>query len=177
MSERPEIDAADTVPAPAPDWTWDRPAPRARLLFHLQDLTRFLFVWLPLSAVTGGMVAAMVDWGTGAAWTVVAMFVGFLKALWYPSLAFDRWAWSLRDAELVVAHGVIFRSVVGIPLGRIQHVDLRQGPLELSFGLARLQIHTASGLGADGTIPGMEVAAAEALRERLVRSAGGDDGV
>ncbi len=176
MSAPADIDAADASAAPA-DFTWDRPAGRARLLFHLQALVQLVFVWLPLSAVTGGFVATMADWGTGAAWTATAAFVGFLHALWYPSLSFDRWAWSLRDAELVVSSGVIFRSVVGIPLGRIQHVDLRQGPLELSLGLARLQIHTASGLGADGTIPGMELAAAEALRERLVRSADGDDGV
>lgn len=160
-----------------PEWVWERPAARARLLFHLQAIVRFLLAWLPLSSALGGLVAAGTTGAAGAAVGCAVAFVGFLQAIWWPSLSFDRYAWCLRETELVVASGVVFRSIVGIPLTRIQHVDLRQGPLELLLGLAHLQIHTASGLGADGQVPGMELATAEHLRERLMHVAGGDDGV
>ena len=44
------------------------------------------------------------------------------------------------------------------------------------MGLARVQIHTASGLGGDGAIPGLELDVAESLRDQLVE-VDGDDGV
>jgi membrane protein YdbS with pleckstrin-like domain len=55
-------------------------------------------------------------------------------------------------------------------------VDLKQGPLEQWMGLTRVQIYTASGMGADGVIPGMALGLAESLRDQLV-SVVGDDGV
>ena len=76
----------------------------------------------------------------------------------------------------VIVHGVIVKEVTAIPLSRIQHVDTRQGILEQWFGLARLSIYTASGMGADGFIPGLTSEMADALRDRLVRD-DGDDGV
>ena len=88
---------------------------------------------------------------------------------WYPQRAHERWGWALREHDLVISHGVLLHQVVSIPAGRIQHVDVHQGPIERALGLARLQIFTASGGGADGEIPGLTRATADALRERLVR--------
>jgi hypothetical protein len=58
----------------------------------------------------------------------------------------------------------------------VQHVDLRQGPLDRLFGLACVSVYTAAGQGADAEIVGIAKADAERLRERLVRAAA-DDGV
>lgn len=151
-------------------------APRARLLFYLQAFSRLLLFWVPVSiagAVVGSIFWSAV-WGplSALAW----LFAMFLLALWWPSLSFDRWGYAVRDEDLIIARGVLFRSVTAIPLGRIQHVDTRQGPLEQWFGLARVQVYTASGVGADGVVPGLELADAEALRDRLVEVRG-DDGV
>jgi membrane protein YdbS with pleckstrin-like domain len=63
-----------------------------------------------------------------------------------------------------------------VPTNRIQHVDVRQGPLEQWLGLSRVLVYTASGMGADGVIPGLNVETAEALRDQLVRTEG-DGGV
>ena len=71
---------------------------------------------------------------------------------------------------------MLIRSIVAIPTSRIQHVDTRQGPIEQWMGLARLQVHTASGVGGDGMIPGLELPVAEALRDQLV-DVDGEDGV
>ncbi|NPC86418.1 PH domain-containing protein, partial [Pyxidicoccus fallax] len=88
---------------------------------------------------------------------------------WYPTRAHQRWGWALREHDLLIAHGVLVRRLVSIPAGRIQHVDVHQGPIERSLGLARLQVYTASGGGADGEIPGLARETADALREKLVR--------
>jgi hypothetical protein len=155
---------------------WSPLAPRARVLFHIQALVQFGFFWLP-SCVFGGACVAMVTSVTVALVVAIGLvFVVLLLSLWLPTWSFERWGYALREEDLLIAHGVLVRSVTAIPTGRIQHVDTRQGPLEQWLGLARVHIYTASGMGADGVIPGLRVEEAETLRDQLVR-AGGDDGV
>ncbi len=158
----------------APD-VWNPLPPRARFLFHVQALLRWALGWLPFCLFAGGL---LLYWSVSAAGLVAAIlaFVGFLQAIWVPSLAFERTAWLLADDALRVRGGVLVHAEVAIPRQRVQHVDVRQGPIERWLGLAHLQVHTASGLGADGSIPGIELAVAEDLRRQLVASAA-DDGV
>lgn len=151
--------------------------PSARMLFHLQALIRLVTVQWPMATMIGVGVALLgggvwMGLGAGAA----TGFGFFLLALWYPSLSFDRWGYELRDEDLLIQRGVLFRSLTAIPTARVQHVDTRQGPLEQWIGLARVQIYTAAGMGADGIIPGLDLRDAEALRDELVRRHG-DDGV
>jgi uncharacterized protein len=151
-------------------------APRARWLFHLQALSRFFFFWVPACAIGGVVLAWMASPTVGLVTMGCWLFLMFLLALWYPSLAFDRWGYRLEEDELLVARGVFFRSVTAIPRCRIQHVDTHQGPIEQWLRLARVQVYTASGLGADGVIPGVNLETAESLRNDLVQ-VDGDDGV
>lgn len=153
-------------------------SPRARLWFHLQAFSRLLLFWLPFSVALGVALALAfsASWGPLAA--VTFLFARFLLAVWWPWLEFSRWGWRLEADELLIVRGVLFRSVTAIPVGRVQHVDVRQGPIEQWLGLARVQVHTASGLGGDGVIPGLELADADGLRDRLVEAKiRGDDGV
>lgn len=165
---------------------WERLPTKARLLFHLQALARFVFFWVPTTGALGftGVLMATsqwsMDWSASVMWSL-GLGIGWLLillilALWMPSLAWQRWAWMVRERDLLIVHGVIVKEVTAIPLSRIQHVDTRQGILEQWFGLARLSIYTASGMGADGFIPGLTSEMADALRDRLVRD-DGDDGV
>ena len=152
-------------------------AGRARLLFHAQALMQLLFVWTPGTVFFGTAVGiASASFFYGATAGIAFWFLLFFVVLWYPSLAFDRWGWLHRGDDLLIARGVWIHRLTAIPTARIQHVDLKQGPLEQWLGLARLQVYTASGVGADGVIPGLELAEAEALRDRLVKVEG-DDGV
>jgi hypothetical protein len=156
---------------------WRHLDPSARLLFYLQAFSRLVLFWTPV--VFGGTLLAasfVLPWLYAAVGGVVLWFVLFLATLWVPNLAFERWAYTLRDDDLVIARGVWVRAVTAIPTSRIQHVDTRQGPLEQLLGLARVQIHTASGVGGDGVIPGLAQADAEALRDELIRVSG-DGGV
>ena len=151
-------------------------APRARVLFHIQALMSLVLFQGPFS------VGAAIALGLIAPFSAVAIGLGlwlfflFLLAVWYPSFVFDRWGYALREDDLLIARGVLVRRVTAIPTNRIQHVDMRQGPLEQWMGLARVQVYTASGMGADGVIPGLWLEDAEDLRDRLVRLEG-DSGV
>lgn len=153
-------------------------APAARWLFHLQALARLVLFWVP--AVTVGVVVGAIFWDTVPSIVLGGsfLFVQFVLALWWPFLTWQRWGWALDDEELLIGRGVLFRSLTAIPVGRIQHVDVRQGPIEQALGLARVIVHTASGLGGDGVVPGLDAGEAEQLRDRLVARTGkGDDGV
>ena len=123
-------------------------APGARTLFHLKALVRLFIFWTP-------MIFGMVVMGAFFAnffWSMVLgaalWLIVAVLSVWYPSFAYER----------------------------IQHVDTHQGPIDQLFGLSRLQIYTASGMGADGVIPGLDRTVAEGIREQLI-IVGGDDGV
>jgi membrane protein YdbS with pleckstrin-like domain len=150
---------------------------RARWMFHLQAGTQFLFGWVP-AVIVASVVAVTVF----QVRRVVAVDLGllgalFLFALWWPSLTFDRFRYLLLEDRLMIHSGVLFRRTVVIPRRRIQHVDIRQGVWEQIFGLARIYVHTASGLGGDGVIPGLSNEIAEEIRDALVHRVGTDDGV
>lgn len=148
--------------------TLERLHPNALTLFRVSGLIRLgVYGALGAGAALGLSMTKLGGW----AWLIPVAVVLLLGALtaWYPPLAHRRWGWALREHDLLIAHGVWVRQLVSIPAGRIQHVDVHQGPLERALGLARLQVYTASGGGADGEIPGLARETADALREKLVR--------
>lgn len=153
-------------------------AESARWLFHAQALVRMVVVWMPL-LVMATVGAAIVTSPTLA--LIVGSFAlmsAFVLSVWWPKLVFERWGYAVRESELLIAHGVLFRRIIAIPLSRVQHVDVRQGPLEQWLQLGRIYVHTASGLGSDGVIPGLQMPVAMALRDKLIAAGNrGDDGV
>ncbi len=72
-----------------------------------------------------------------------------------------------REDDLLVRRGMLFRRFVAVPYGRMQIVDITQGPIERMFGLKTLKFVTAAASSAI-TIPGMPGDTAEQLRDRLV---------
>lgn len=75
-------------------------------------------------------------------------------------------SWVELEEEIVIRRGRLFRSLVSVPYGRLQYVDLQSGPVARAVGIADLQVHTASP-ESGGSIPGLPVEEAEALRARL----------
>lgn len=72
-----------------------------------------------------------------------------------------------RQDDLLVRRGMLFRRFVAVPYGRMQIVDITQGPVERMFGLKSLKFVTAAASSAI-TIPGMPGDTAERLRDHLV---------
>lgn len=62
--------------------------------------------------------------------------------------------------------GVVFARLSVVPYGRMQFIDVTAGPLERSFGLASVRLHTAAA-ATDARIPGLERQEAERVRDRL----------
>jgi membrane protein YdbS with pleckstrin-like domain len=76
------------------------------------------------------------------------------------------WKYAEREDELLVSHGIMFRQLVVVPYGRMQFVDVAAGPLERSYGIATVELHTATP-ATDAKIPGLHPDEASRLRDRL----------
>lgn len=111
----------------------------------------------------------------GAVWLAVAAF-GVAHTIWYPAEAYRRFGYRLDEKVLEIASGVLFHVTKLLPLSRLQHVDVRRGPIERAMGLATLVLHTAGTREASMEIPGLDADLAVRLRDHLV-AIGGDDAV
>jgi len=106
-------------------------------------------------------------WALLAAW-VLALVVAIVQTIWYPPLAHRYYAYRITDRIIEVRHGVWFRESRLIPLSRLQHIDLRQGLFERSYGLATLVFHTAGMHESSTPLPGLAAGKAAALRDQLI---------
>ena len=57
---------------------------------------------------------------------------------------FASWGYAEREDDLLVRRGVLFSRLSVVPYGRMQFVDVTAGPLERSFRLATVKMHTAA---------------------------------
>jgi membrane protein YdbS with pleckstrin-like domain len=124
-----------------------------------------------VSVVCGVLLAASVALWVAEPSTVLmvaagAVVVVWLWLLWLVRRQVAAISWAEQAEELVIRRGRLRRSLVSVPYGRLQLADMQSGPLSRHFGLASVQIHTASPRSG-GSIPGLPVAEAEALRARL----------
>ncbi|HEX4846862.1 MAG TPA: PH domain-containing protein [Novosphingobium sp.] len=84
-----------------------------------------------------------------------------------PQRRYARWGYAFGADRLRVVSGYLFYNDTVVPLGRIQHIDLDQGPLMRRWDLAELTVHTAGSHGASVSLPGLRRADAEAMREAI----------
>ncbi|MCB9766482.1 MAG: PH domain-containing protein [Alphaproteobacteria bacterium] len=150
--------------------------PRVTMLWRAQALLRLAFFWGPASAALGVGVGSVVTPAVGVVVGLAAATFLLAVGLLWPALEYEHLRYGIREHDLLVQRGVLFRRRTSIPHNRIQHVDTRQGPLERLFGLSQVAVYTASGMSAEGSIPGLTEEKAEAIRDELARL-GGDDGV
>jgi membrane protein YdbS with pleckstrin-like domain len=143
-------------------------------LFYYRAVVGLVLFWAPAALVIGSMLAVFIHVWLGVFVGGVMALFALIATVWLPALSFSRWRYAVRGDDLLITRGVILRHLTSIPTHRVQHVDVQQGPLEQWLGLARVRIHTASGIGADGIIPGLKLDQAEILRDRLVRPSGND---
>jgi membrane protein YdbS with pleckstrin-like domain len=150
--------------------------PRVVTMWRAERLLRLVLVTGPVLAAGGFALGQAVGAAAGAVVAGGLFSLALLLAVVWPALAHGAYRYAVREHDLLIRSGVVFRRWSAIPLARVQHVDTRQGPLERSFGLQRLLVYTASGVSADGVIPGLSEGDAHALRDALARR-GPDDGV
>jgi membrane protein YdbS with pleckstrin-like domain len=145
-----------------PAYEWKRLSPSYR---SLRRLTTFLVapILFSIPAVLVGVLTGL-WWISAILWGVAAVIVVSRLAL--VERNYRSWGYVEREEDLYITHGVLFRSLVAVPYGRMQLVEVASGPLERAFGLASVSLKTAS-IETNATIPGLTPDEAAQLRDRL----------
>ncbi len=105
--------------------------------------------------------------GPRGLFVAIGAALGLWLALISPARKFNRWGYRLSEDRLRVISGWLFHSDTVVPLGRVQHIDLDQGPLMRRWNLAQLTLHTAGSHGASISLPGLKHSDASAMREAI----------
>ena len=140
--------------------SWRRPSP---LLLRVRRI-EVACVTVPL-AIAGALAGQVVSAATGVGIAAALVLAGLLAER-FLARRVAAWGYAERRDDLMVRRGVLIRRLSVIPYGRMQFIDVTAGPLERSLGLATLRMHTAAA-ASDARIPGLESAAAAALRDQL----------
>lgn len=153
--------------------------------------------WVSATRLTGGIVTAVVcgvsliglliavfasPWPRApvllafAAWFVFAIASGSW-ALAAPALRYKRRRYRLNEMGLRIRRGLVWHTEISIPYSRIQHTDVSRGPIERSFGLSTLIVHTAGTQNASVSLDGLPAARAYRIRDLLLIEVETDDAV
>lgn len=145
------------------DGAWQRVSRK----YVIVELVPALVLSAVLAAAVAFLIAIDVPWG--AAIAGFALFWCLLGAVLAVPTA-RAIGYRLRDDDLVFRRGLVWRSEVAVPYGRMQLVDIRQGPLERVLGLASLRLVTAAPAGTV-VVVGFTREQIESLRAGLVELA------
>jgi hypothetical protein len=84
-----------------------------------------------------------------------------------PATRYNARGYQISADRLRVVRGLMFRSDTVVPFGRVQHIDVHQGPIDRFFGIATLTLHTAGNHNASVALPGLHEPLAREMRETI----------
>lgn len=100
-------------------------------------------------------------------WLSIVFALGAINFT-YHLLADPKKGYALREHDLHYQCGLIFRNHICQPILRIQHIEVKRGPLERKVGLATLQVFSAGGVTHTFFIPGLPHEEAIRLRSFIL---------
>jgi uncharacterized protein len=129
-------------------------------------------VWGMAGALPAGLAA--VGGGVGVAvtgmpvWLILTALAALAGAVWWLVIGrrWRAWGYAERERDLLIRRGVLVRHLTIVPYGRMQFVDVKQGPLARALGVSTVQLHTAAA-ATDARIPFVADSEAARLRDRL----------
>lgn len=133
------------------------------------------FIFFAFLAVAGGILYRSTDF------TIAEIFVPWLVLLLVnlalQLLGFPKKGYQMREHDISYKRGLVFHKRTTVPLVRIQHSEVSQGPLERLFDLSTVKIFTAGGQTSDISIPGLSPDEAARVRDyinKMVRENAGE---
>jgi len=131
------------------------------------------FSGLLTAAVVPGLPAAVLWWalewpGSVYVAAVLPVLCGLLgtRIGWRRA---SRTRWQLDETGVGLQRSLWWEQQTHVPLSRVQHLDLRRGPLQRRAGLSTLVVHTAGSRHSAVVLSGLDVDDAEHLRDTLAR--------
>ena len=145
-----------------PAYDWVRLSPRYPAMRRLTSVVVPVVVTTVPAVLIGVLFStwavSVILWSIGA-----AAVVGRLSIV---GRNWRSWGYVERDDDLFISHGVLRRTLIAVPYGRMQLVEVTSGPLQRAFGLATVILKTASPRSS-AHIPGLLPTEAARLRDRL----------
>lgn len=160
------IPALDAVPGWSGSSDWQRLPKRAYRVF----LYVAVFVALPPTLFISASLYAnrfRHDW----TWLAMAgLWVASISlVLWVAHKRYRHTHWKLDADGFSVRRGRLWQWETRVPTSRVQHLDIKRGPLERAHRLASLILHTAGTRLNAVSISGLDDADAERLRNYFSR--------
>lgn len=63
----------------------------------------------------------------------------------YPEIEYRQWRYAITEDKVEIRHGLFFINTTVIPIVRVQHISMTQGPINRKLGLYKITISLASG--------------------------------
>ena len=174
---------SESTPAPVlsvvhPE-VWQPLPARGRGLFRLSHAFGLALPGLGLGTGAAALASAFLD-SSWPIWigTIAGGVFGALYGMRLGGRRHAAYRWKLDADGFAMRRGRLWQSEVHVPATRVQHLDVKRGPLERRRALATLVIHTAGTQLSAVTVPCLDVDDAEALRAELamrIEPAGADD--
>lgn len=82
----------------------------------------------------------------------------------YPLIEYRQWGYSITEDKVDIRHGIFFVTNTIIPIIRIQHITISQGPINRKLGLYEVEMSLAS---SNFKIEGLSKAVADEIAENL----------
>jgi membrane protein YdbS with pleckstrin-like domain len=152
-------------PAPGTEEAWQPLPPRGARLAALGGAIGMATTVLLASC--GPLLLLRPDWWWQA--LAGAGICGLLLGGWVGVRRHRATQWRLDGDSLGLRRGRWWQTETRVPLSRVQHLDLKRGPLERSVGLSTLVVHTAGTKLNAVAVTGLDQHDAERLRDRLAR--------
>ena len=99
--------------------------------------------------------------------SVPILVIALIFILRWPVRRYNARGYHMSADRLRVVRGLLWHSDTIVPFGRVQHIDVDQGPVERFFDVATLTLHTAGSHNASVHLPGLEHALATQMREDI----------
>lgn len=142
-----------------PSVSWNRVSPKLKVA-RRAGLAVLVVLLVVVVAVPASLISS-------AIWVVLVLpLVVAVWGWWLVGRNWSSWGWAERDEDLLVRRGYLFRSLVVVPYGRMQVVDVQAGPVARALGYASVALVTASAR-TDAHIHGVPHGEATRLRDRL----------
>ncbi len=158
------LPAADTIPADTGLAPLQPVEPGYRNVLRLGAA----MFWVPL--FIGSLLAnwlVLADTPVFGLPPIIVGLLAFSAVVVAPDRIYRRIGYSVDRSLLRVVRGWLFHVDTIVPFVRVQHIDVKRGPLDKMFGTATLVVHTAGTHNSIVSLPGLSPDAAATIRDDI----------
>lgn len=163
-----EISAIPSTPGVTLDEPDRRIARRAISMWRISAaIWALVYLFVPIVIYSASLLQSI---PTTVIWTAYGLLIvlGIFQVTWWPNLRWRFWRYRIGEQEIDLQRGLIFHHRTLIPMRRVQHVDMRRGPLLRRFRLATISITTAA---TTHDIPALDLDTADQVRRSISKFA------